>query len=40
MLLLTIERFVRVQILFPVWVLVLSIHLLVHPPEAAAADAR
>ena len=32
-LLLTIERFAWVQILFPVWVLVLSIHLLVHPPR-------
>jgi hypothetical protein len=31
-LLVTIERFAWVQILFPVWVLVLSIHLLVHPP--------
>ena len=31
-LLLTVERFAWVQIVFPVWVLVLSIHLLVHPP--------
>ena len=37
-LLFTIERFAWVQILFPVWVLVLSIHLLVHPPAARAAD--
>jgi len=37
-LLLTIERFAWVQILFPVWVLVLSVHLLVHPPERGAAD--
>ncbi len=39
-LLLTIERFAWVQILFPVWVLALSIHLLVHPPEAAAEGTR
>jgi hypothetical protein len=31
-LLLTIERFAWVQILFPLWVLVISIHLLRHPP--------
>jgi hypothetical protein len=31
-LLVTIERFAWVQILFPLWVLVLSIHLLVHAP--------
>jgi hypothetical protein len=31
-LLVTVERFAWVQILFPVWVLVISIHLLVHPP--------
>ena len=38
-LLLTIERFAWVVILFPVWVLVLSIHLLVHPPAGRARDA-
>jgi hypothetical protein len=38
-LLVTIQRFAWVQILFPVWVLVLSIHLLVHPPAGRAADA-
>jgi len=32
-LLLTIERFAWVQILFPLWVLVLSIHMLVRPPS-------
>lgn len=37
-LLLTIERFAWVQILFPLWVLVLSIHLLVHPPADIAVD--
>jgi hypothetical protein len=36
-LLLTIERFAWVQILFPLWVLVLSIHLLVHPPADRTA---
>jgi len=33
-LLLTVQRFAWVQMLFPVWVLILSIHLLVHPPAA------
>jgi hypothetical protein len=37
-LLLTIERFAWVQILFPVWVLALSVHLLVRSPPAGAAD--
>jgi hypothetical protein len=36
-LLLTIERFAWVQILFPMWVLVVSIHFLVHPPAAVHA---
>jgi hypothetical protein len=36
-LLVTVDRFAWVQILFPVWVLVLSIHLLVHPPPAGNA---
>lgn len=30
-LLLTVERFAWVQLLFPLWVLVLSLHLLIHP---------
>jgi hypothetical protein len=38
-LLLTIERFAWVQILFPLWVLVLSIHLLLHPPTDTAETA-
>ena len=38
-LLLTTERYAWVQILFPFWVLVLSIHLLVHPPARLAGDA-
>ena len=38
-LLLTIERFAWVQILFPLWVLVVSIHFLVHPPADRASDA-
>ena len=38
-LLLTIERFAWVQVFFPIWVLVLSIHLLVHPPEGGTGDA-
>jgi hypothetical protein len=38
-LLLTVERFAWVQILFPLWVLVLSIHILVHPPARLAGDA-
>ncbi len=33
-LLLTVESFAWVEILFPLWVLILSIHLLVHPPAA------
>jgi hypothetical protein len=37
-LLLVTERFAWVQILFPLWVLVLSIHLLIHPPAARAAE--
>ena len=37
-LLVTIERFAWVQLLFPLWVLVLSIHLLLHPPAARAAQ--
>ena len=37
-LLLTIERFAWAQILFPLWVLVLSIHLLVHPPATRAVE--
>jgi hypothetical protein len=37
-LLLTIERFAWVVILFPLWVLVLSIHFLVHPVADGAAD--
>jgi hypothetical protein len=37
LLLLTIERFAWVQILFPLWVLVLSIHLLVYPSAADPA---
>jgi len=32
-LLLTIERFAWVQILFPLWVLVLSVHMLARPPS-------
>ena len=31
-LLLTVESFAWVEILFPLWVLILSIHLLLHPP--------
>jgi len=31
-LLLVVDRFAWVQIIFPAWVLVISIHLLVHPP--------
>ena len=38
-LLVTVERFAWVQILFPVWVLVLSIDLLVRAPAGSAADA-
>jgi hypothetical protein len=38
-LLLTIERFAWVQILFPVWVLVLSVHLLVHTPAGRGVNA-
>jgi hypothetical protein len=37
-LLLVIERFAWVQILFPIWVLVLSVHLLVHPPAARSTE--
>ena len=37
-LLLTIERFAWVQILFQLWVLVLSVHLLVHPPATHAVE--
>ena len=37
-LLLTVERFAWVQIIFPIWVLVLSIHLLVHPPDGVAGN--
>jgi len=33
-LLFTIESFAWVELLFPLWVLVISIHLLVHPPTA------
>lgn len=36
-LLLTVERLAWAQVLFPLWVLVLSIHLLVHPPAAGGA---
>lgn len=35
-LLLTVESFAWVEILFPLWVLILSLHLLVHPPAARA----
>lgn len=35
-LLLTVESFAWVEILFPLWVLILSIHLLLHPPAARA----
>ena len=38
-LLVTVERFAWVQILFPVWVLVLSIYLLVRAPAGGPADA-
>ncbi len=38
-LLLTIERFAWVQILFPLWVLVLSVYLLVRPPADRVGDA-
>ena len=38
-LLVTVERFAWVQILFPVWVLILSIDLLVRAPAGSAADA-
>jgi hypothetical protein len=38
-LLVTIERFAWVVLLFPVWVLVLSIHLLVHPPAGRGVSA-
>ena len=38
-LLITVERFAWVQILFPLWVLVISIHLLVHPPDGRATGA-
>ena len=37
-LLFTIERFAWVQIIFPLWVLVLSIHFLVHPPADRAGE--
>ena len=37
-LLVTVERFAWVQILFPLWVLVISIHLLVHPPGDRATE--
>ena len=35
-LLLTVESFAWLEILFPLWVLILSVHLLVHPPDARA----
>jgi hypothetical protein len=36
-LLLAVESFAWVEILFPLWVLILSVHLLVHPPAARTA---
>ena len=38
-LLVTVERFAWVQILFPLWVLVLSVHLLVRPASGSAPSA-
>jgi hypothetical protein len=37
-LLFTVESFAWAELLFPLWVLVLSIHLLVHPPTDRAAE--
>ena len=38
-LLLTVESFAWVVIIFPLWVLILSVHLLVHPPADRAGGA-
>jgi hypothetical protein len=37
-LLLTVERFAWVQLLFPLWVFALSVHFLVHPPAGVFGD--
>ena len=39
-LLLTVESLAWAVMLFPLWVLVLSIHFLVHPPADRASDSR
>lgn len=39
-LLLTIERFAWVQMLFPLWVFVLSVHLLIHPTVGRDVERR
>ena len=39
-LLLTVERFAWVQLLFPLWVLVLSLHLLIHPTVGRDVERR